>query len=1026
MSALLREGKLRVIRQWFYNADGVVYPYLISGYEDLSVVDRLTRYALEGCASNYSHFMSSLKKTKKLIRKEMAINNPRRVVVPGNLGPVRQHLYYVAVFNSILDTITSKAERFRLMLLWTQSRGTGLASADMVEKSFHKFRDTVTQPCLPLEVDPVILRSCIRAQNVTGHEAQASVGPKSCLQSPQAPEVLEDRYYLPGSRKDPVGGQTRYLLYLASHRVIREERDLQTLEATPCEPRPVRSAPDLLIWATNEAVRHGALVRSVRFHCVEEQSKARSITVANLAYQVIMGAMAHALVPAVYSAETKAGLSKDRNLWRFLHDQLAPDNPGWDGFTGHGVSAYCTDLSEATDFGNWWLARAIWSELIRQTAGRNQPLGLMLLAKSLYCSPRPVFHRSGKGVYSYITTRRGFLMGDLFTKLVLTIGQDYNVRLALMSSPLGKYRTNANIVRRGTLRPYNNSSIQGTEYSGGNAERPRIVGASYSIVGDDVVLLYAVLSQGFSMGEHFHAAATSGGWKLSEDDTFDSRHLMFYCEEGSLIPRGPHYASRHSIWRGRQIGYLDYPRIRLMMPVKVETNLYSHTNVGRFALMGKECLWTLGTAGQAANEMYSRASILQHLMVPRDIETLCPYTPQEIGGDGAYTPDWEFFSQIINVKSKDSAETLYRMQRQMTHTWAHRFVSSDKPRGGVLKQHLILPTLDRLKQWIPERSLITPESPEHAELYSALPRGILESPQLTFFKLVKRVYNSHLFRGIHLPTLIVRSDLSSKRGQTSAQELWAFFLHQVDGGEGNNICYYLETWRRPGFQYRNTEPYYVVPERHRDVMSLGWNWRFRPERPTEISRLDVHSFLDVIRHGRDVPLIVDRLNLFFESDPLIMIRVRERPEIRGLITLISRDKRLAFQICKWVRTNRDRTARVQLVSPEFFFLGRIDEFPSSVVLQDAGAINFLGRNISESNLSDVECNQPVLRYENSFPGVSSVYLDGYRYPSRGSARLNLFNLMSSWNSEHDLSGHESDVNRFLDIQDSEELPPYNP
>nr|QIR30309.1 RNA-dependent RNA polymerase [Plasmopara viticola lesion associated narnavirus 30] len=980
LSLLLCENKLHRVRQWFYTANGVVYPYLIAGGDEYVVIDHLTRYALEGCATNYAHFMSSLKKTKKLIRKFCAINNPVNGITIPVSGAVRQHMYYVSAFNDIHSNIVSKAERFRMLLLWTQSRATGLCDASMIDKSLSKFRKTVSEPCLPLNINVEVLQSCIRSGNVTGASAQVSVGPKSCLQCPQAPVIAEDSCYLPGSRKDPVGGQTRYLLYLATHKVLLYEYDLLTLEKVPCKPRPVRSSHDLLSWAIHECLTNGPRVRSVRFHCVEDQSKARSITVAHLAYQVIMGVMAHALVPALYSAETKTGLSKDRNLWRFLHEQLSPESPSWDGFLGHSTQVFCTDLEEATDFGNWWFARAVWSEFIRQTAGRHQPLGLMVLAKTLYTSPRSVFFKANGNNYDYFNTHRAFLMGDLFTKVVLTIGQDYNVRLALMNSPLGDYGSNNKIQRIGTLRPYNIATLRSVPGALTRTPvRPVLSGAAYSLVGDDVVILYAVIKHQMVLEPYFREAAESGGWKLSEDDTFDSKHLMFYCEEGSLVPSGPHKSTRHSIWRGKEIEYLDYPRIRLLLPVKVETNTYSHTNVGRFALMGKESLWVTGTSSRKALDMYSIATIMQHLTVPRDIETLCPFTPQEIGGDGAYTPDVEFFSQVISAKSKDPAETLYRMQRQLSKTWANKFVSSDKPRGGVMKQHLILPTLDRLKKWIPERSIIVPESPEHAELYSALPRGILESPQLTFFKLVKRVYNSHLFRGILLPNLMVSSDVSSKRGATPLAELERFFL-SVDDQGSSNFSRYLENWRRPGFQYRNTDPYFVVPDRHRDIMSLGWNWKFRPERPTEVARIDVHSFLDVIRHGRDVPLIVDRLNMFFESDPLIMIRVRENPHIRGRIGLVSRDKRLAHRVSRWVRSNRDRMANVFLISPEFYILGRMGEFPYDVILPDAGSINFLERNGSLANFSETECEPPVFTRERNFPGVTSVTLRGFNYP----------------------------------------------
>jgi hypothetical protein len=367
--------------------------------------------------------------------------------------------------------------------------------------------------------------------------------------------------------------------------------------------------------------------------------------------------------------------------------------------------------------------------------------------------------------------------------------------------------------------------------------------------------------------------------------------------------------------------------------------------------------------------MYSTGQVLQHLLVPRDIECLCPYTPKEIGGDGSYDPDPEFLSEIIRRKSRSPAETLYRMERQLMRTWAHKYVVSDKPRGGVFKHDLILPTLDRLRKWLPDRAVIVPPSEEHAELLQALPRGILESPTITFFKIVKRVYYHWLFRGILLPNLMVRSDVESKRGSTKEATLWRFF-------DQERMESYLERWRNPGFSYRDNEPYFVVPYRHKDILSLSWNWKFRPERPTETSRIDITSFLDVIMHGKDVPLIVDRLNMYFETDPLLMIRVRENSSITGTIGLVSGDKKLARRIVEFIRANRDRNSRVVLIHPSIFFLGRIQEVQTNFNLFDAGAINYFGRTVGRTNLQDVDCAGLKSQSEVKYPGVSSVWPDG--------------------------------------------------
>jgi len=325
-----------------------------------------------------------------------------------------------------------------------------------------------------------------------------------------------------------------------------------------------------------------------------------------------MGAFSHALVPAVISAETRTGLTKDRNLWRFLHEELAPESPAWEGFRDEPTRGFSTDLEAATDFGNWWFSKAIWSEFIRQTRGPRQPTGLMLIAKRIYTSRRLVFFKQAKNQYDRFYTSRGFLMGDYFTKVVLTIGQDYNVRKALLDSPLVSYGQNHKISRVGSLQPYNLETLKESCLLERKPERPRISGAAYTLVGDDVVILYVVCTPGFRLQGAFQSAASTGGWKVSEDDTFDSDHLLFYCEEGSLVPRGPLDSTRHMIWRGRAVDYLDYPRIRLFLPVKVETDTYSHTNVGRFDLLGKEARWVASSEQPGGRVILGRTGTTTH------------------------------------------------------------------------------------------------------------------------------------------------------------------------------------------------------------------------------------------------------------------------------------------------------------------------------------------------------------------------------------------------------------------------------
>jgi len=1039
LGSMLLAGRLSEVRQWFYTANGVVFPYLIEGKDDYKVIDSLTKYALENCAQNYAQFTSSLKWAKKTLRKTAATLGLHSGVLPLKLdfnGKTRQHWPYISTFFNVLKSLSgSKRDRFSSLLLWTQSRATGLCNAQMMASSFEKFVSTTSESCQPLEVDISVLQSCIRCDNVTGLEAQVSCGPKACLQSPQKPEVLPDSYYQAGTRPYEVGGQTRYLLYLSRTRVLDGEYDFKTLEFKRFDrPRPVRGPLDLLNWAVHSALTNGLSVRTVRYHCVADQSKARSITVAHYAYQVIMGVFAHALVPAVYSPETRSGLKADRHLWNFVHTDLSPDAMGWDGFPPGGeTAAFSTDLSEATDFGNWWFAKAVWSEFIRQTRGPRQPTALMLLAKTLYTSPRPVFHRVGGTKYTWFLTQRAFLMGDLFTKVVLTVGQDYNARVALAASPLGRAPGNDRIPRLGTVKPYNLDTLSKSGHIDRPAFRFAIAGASYSLVGDDIVLIYSALLMNrysghcspdsvrpeyadrlHTMEPWFRQSAESAGWKISLDDTFDSPHLMFYAEEGSLVPSSAQESTRHSIWTGRHVGYLDYPRIRLLLPVKMETDNYSQTNVGRFALLGKEAKWVVDTSTARTMEKYSVAQILQHLVVPRDIETLCPFTPQEIGGDGAYCADAEYLLSIIFAKSRDPAETLFRMKQQLTNLWGHRFVSTEKHRAGLQKQHLILPTTDRMKSALPVRSIIVPPTEEHRILLDSVPRGILESPQTTFFKVVKRLYYSSLFKGRLLPSLRVAADVGSKRGATPLSVLTEFF-------EVGRMEEYILQWRRPGFRYYDVEPYFVVPYRHKDIMSIGWNWKFRPERAHELARVGVDEFLDVIMRGKTIPLIEDRLNLFFETDPLLIIRVRDDPSYRGAILLVSWDKKLAHRIVSFIRNNRDPNSVVYLVHPSIFQLGRIDELGlQGKYLEDKGSINYINRTAASSNLHEAVCFPLRRRWEPAYPGVLSVSIQGYRnwskrtrFSLRGPSE-GLQTDISVWNSGAPEFDRESFLSEYPD------------
>jgi len=82
-------------------------------------------------------------------------------------------------------------------------------------------------------------------------------------------------------------------------------------------------------------------------------------------------------------------------------------------------------LEEATDFGNLKLARIIFNRII-QRLPKGTPIGIVYLAKRMFCSRRVVLYRDSetpKGIYKYVFKRNGWFMGDPMTKILLAISQ---------------------------------------------------------------------------------------------------------------------------------------------------------------------------------------------------------------------------------------------------------------------------------------------------------------------------------------------------------------------------------------------------------------------------------------------------------------------------------------------------------------------------------------------------------------------------------------------------------------------------
>jgi hypothetical protein len=807
----------------------------------------------------------------------------------------------------------------------------------MIAKSYDKFLETITKPSLPIvSVNRGTLDSILSPSRCTGRETHISCGPKACLEKPQHE-----------------GGQVAFLAEMARARVVQYHYDLETLERVPySEPQRVSNSQSLLDWAISFVLGDSPqffgvlpsriIARCTRTHCVVEPGKARLITVASYAYQVIMGVLARALTACIYSKQMLSGLRADRHLWNLCLEDLSLESRTWEQLDQGRVKAFSTDLSEATDHLNWFWCREVFNSFARalgKIPGANI-LGLLVLGKTMYCNKRYIFHpaKIGRGellytkegipvtprgqYYSLTISRRGAFMGDMFTKVVLTVTTDYVVAQSLKSRILGmtcytltgletpeQQEAKLFLHKKGEVDP--SSEREGTS----------------SNVGDDIIV---ITNDNVEVEHILPRELLCIDGCISMDDTFVSRFFMFYCEELARVPQNPWDAPGVQIRHARELGYIDYPRIRLLLDTKSETDIFSATNIGRLTLLGKEARWVHNTHVNPV--MYRNALLLQHLMLKREKDILCPFTPIEIGGDGSFPLMGEkFLINVIRKKSNDPHEVVYRLHQLMESKWARKFVHCMDTTSGLQKGAVLLPTLELLLDYLPEGSTIHPSNGYEYDIIrgcAGIRKSIFETPDKTFFKILKREYYKYLFRYAKVqPDIRLIPHMEPTRGST---------LIDPEKDYGPFIQSFINHWCNPGFHYRDDFPYFTIPEKHPHYLDVGFDWGDpRPQERLDPSSLSVQEIVQAIEGSS--PLILQRMHRFFESDSYLLGRVN-RECLHGTFVLISMDKKLAANIMRLA--TKFGPSNIYLVHPLYQILGRVQEIIPRYdhYLEDIGSV----------------------------------------------------------------------------------------
>jgi hypothetical protein len=801
-----------------------------------------------------------MKNLKKAIRKAFAYN--KQSASPRELRTYTEVMYSLPIGKDKANPVGFG----RFVLTWTQTRASGLADGDMLRASIDKLVEVVTipPPVQPIVLNPQVLLDTARGFfKASGRTCKISVGTTSCIEFTRE-----------------LGGKTRMLKFITSHKVLRNTYDPISLERLDVPARSCRNSHDVLSWAIQFCLEHPIYSRMRRIHAVAEPSKARTIGVVPYAVNVLYGVCAHLVAPTLVSRSVRSGLKSSRHLWNFLRDNLNPQENSWQElgreFDDLTIFALSTDEETSTDYGDLNVSDQIWAMLL-DIGSRIEgfPVGLFFLCKNLYKRPRIYLVPVGSGNFRPVTATRGWPMGDLFTKIILTMVNDYACRMA---------------------------------------------GARvYSLVGDDLI----VLSHIRSILDRVLEEIKKTGMKISEDDTFISSRFAFYCEEGCLVPQKVAHTPSVQLRAGRELFYLDYPRIRLMIPTQSETDAYSSSNTGRFALLGKEARW-VNRNNPKALDLFARAVLMQHMLVPQDSDTICPFLPIEIGGDGGFPHSGDFLRRIVTTKARNLPETRFRMSSLLTNKFSHKFVRSDKFDGVVHKHHLLLPKIEGLKALLPPAAIVEPDGDARKQLLNSVNIPHLERPSNVFLRLCRELYYRDIFLG--------------KRPREPV-----FDINRNFGIRGSEVILSFErfrsTWLDPGFVFNDFESYFVNKDEivPRVTTGLGWNFRGVPDtadtRWSEWVRKNP-GFLDrSVEYLEDYlsgePLhseVVYRLTNYFESDVYV---VSVLDESYASYMIITKDIKLCFRIHNIVNSDLIDQGlggkMIYAVDPLIYACGRMEE-----------------------------------------------------------------------------------------------------
>jgi hypothetical protein len=345
------------------------------------------------------------------------------------------------------------------------------------------------------------------------------------------------------------------------------------------------------------------------------------------------------------------------------------------------------------------------------------------------------------------------------------------------------------------------------------------------------------------------------------------------------------------------------------------------------------------------------------------------------------------------------------MSQLIQNNFGFRFIRSERTNQVTHKYHHWLPKFEQLAEFLPEAALIRPKSDEHRALIGSLRSQEIETPEQSLLRLLKNYFYQAILRGENPKEISLGRDQLYGSGKPPQEwldhtQLW--------------VGRFLKYWRNPGFKFRNQFEFFVNSNEvsRIDYLSLGWifnpTWRSDKETLKELWDSYIRNSMDLINDDEALRLISqgehptipdrirNRLNLFMESDNLILWEFSQKTQIPDDIILVSTDRKLAGQILRLGR-GKNPNVVVWVVLPIVYLLGRTEEFSgfhgrgvrkrdidhgTALIIEDPGAMMHTDFVYFEEGMVDdiyfmneVKCLPTKL-----YPGVFTVFIEGDSKP----------------------------------------------